>query len=310
MCKWIFYLIYELAMDQYEEEVSNIDRLLLIFRRVFILLVIIIVIWVLLFKIIGINKNSDLNKEKNYPLNLPASETSLENSNTWEIEQPTLSPYSGDSGVKNIEENLDEEAPEVVDLWKRYTKIDSEIYYRGKKLDFVDADKFTVIDQKGRYHAQWIVANSNNLLQIFANSKMRVLLMKQIDDLIANEKNVTKELKSASENGMYKMESQYATLSQFDRNDRYEMTNEQRAKFAIMFLYVKIAKSMSNGEVVMEVALQQLKEFLENFDEDDLKKEISQNKITKIRWNIGMDDYCIYVNGKLYTCFLDKIFVK
>jgi hypothetical protein len=118
---------------------------------------------------------------------------------------------------------------------------------------------------------------------MFADYDTRVLMMKQIDNIIAKEKNATMELKFASENGMYKIENEYTPLSQFDRNDRYEMTDEQRAKFAIMFLYVKIAKSMSNDEISMEVALKQLKEFLKYFDESNLKKEVSNSKITKIR---------------------------
>jgi len=291
MSKWIFYLIFELAMNQYyEEEWSNIDKLLLISRRFFILLFIIIVIRVLLFKIIWINKTNDWNEQV----------------------KEVIANHTGKNIKKQVKKekiNITQE-PEIENLWKHYEKINNEIYYKWKKLDFVDANKFTVIDQRGRYYAQWIVVNSDNLLQMFADYDTRVLMMKQVDNIIENEKNATKELKSASENGMYKMENQYNTLSQFDRNDRYEMTDQQRAKFAIMFLYVKIAKSMSNSEISMEVALKQLKEFLEKFDENDLKKEISQKKITKIRWNIGMDDYCIYVNWKMYACFLDKIFVQ
>ena len=61
------------------------------------------------------------------------------------------------------------------------------------------------------------------------------------------------------------------------------MTNEQRAKFAIMFLYIKIAKSMHNSEISMKVALNELKYFLENFDEDDLKNEIEDKDMNKIR---------------------------
>jgi len=41
------------------------------------------------------------------------------------------------------------------------------------------------------------------------------------------------------------------------------MTSEQRAKFAIMFLYIKIVKKYSNNQATMEKALTELKIFLE-----------------------------------------------
>ncbi|OQB42595.1 MAG: hypothetical protein BWY04_00031 [candidate division CPR1 bacterium ADurb.Bin160] len=56
------------------------------------------------------------------------------------------------------------------------------------------------------------------------------------------------------------------------------MTNEQRAKFAIMFLYIKIIKKYSNNQATMEKALEELKIFLENFDKKDLVKERSLRK--------------------------------
>jgi hypothetical protein len=106
--------------------------------------------------------------------------------------------------------------------------------------------------------------------------------MEHIDGIIENEKNPTIELKGASENGLYKMKTDLSELSKFDRNDRYNMTDEQRAKFAIMFLYIKIAKSMDNDEIQMKVALNELKYFLENFNEDNLKSEIKDEDLNKI----------------------------
>jgi len=61
------------------------------------------------------------------------------------------------------------------------------------------------------------------------------------------------------------------------------MTSEQRAKFAIMFLYIKIVKKYSNNQATMEKALTELKTFLENFDENDLKKEIDDKELNRIK---------------------------
>ena len=96
-------------------------------------------------------------------------------------------------------------------------------------------------------------------------------------------------------------------MSQFDRWDRYEMTDEQRAKFAIMFLYIKIIKNYNNDQATMERALEELKFFLENFDKKDLVKE---KNLKKIKWDLGIDNDCLYVNGELYACFLDNLFAK
>jgi hypothetical protein len=79
------------------------------------------------------------------------------------------------------------------------------------------------------------------------------------------------------------MDTDLSELSKFDRNDRYAMTNEQRAKFAIMFLYIKIAKNMNNDQIQMKVALNELKYFLENFDENDLKDEVKDEDLNEIK---------------------------
>jgi len=147
-------------------------------------------------------------------------------------------------------------------------------------VKFADPKSFRVIIKN---EINGTVINSNNLLKIFADYETRVSLMRNIDKIIDNKENVTNELKNSSENGMYKIENDYEILNKFNRNDRYDMTNEQRAKFAMMFLYIKIIKKQSNDKATMSKALNELKIFLENFDKNDFKKEIEDKQLSKIK---------------------------
>jgi hypothetical protein len=174
-------------------------------------------------------------------------------------------------------------------------------------VKFADPKSFRVIIKN---EINGTVINSNNLLKIFADYETRVSLMRNIDKIIDNKENVTNELKNSSENGMYKMKGDYSELSQYKRNDRYDMTNEQRAKFTMMFLYIKIIKKQSNDKATMSKALNELKIFLENFDKNDFKKEIEDKQLSKIKWDLWIDEDCLYVNGELYACFLDELFVR
>ena len=291
MSKYLFYSIYRFTMTtHYEDEDTKLDKILLIVRRIFLVLFIWFILWIILFKIIWINKDTGIS------INWDTTAISWDIVN---IEKDTDNNYDD---TINLEKQID--------LWKNYSKDDKYIYYKWEVISFVDVNRFYVINEDWNYTTQWIVVNSTNLLKIFANYDTRSYMMKQIDGIIKNEKNITSELKWASENWLYKMSTDENILSQFDRNDRYDMTNEQRAKFAIMFLYIKIAKSMSNSEVSMKIALNELKNFLENFDEDNLKDELDKDDMNKIKWDIWLDDHCIYKNWELYACFLDKIFVK
>ena len=291
MCKYLPYLICKLTMTtHYEEEDTRLDKILLIVRRLFLVLFIWLIIWIILFKIIWINKDKWLTINGNNLVN-----------NAWNNKNTNQKMIKNDK--KQVNKN------KLIDLWKNYARDKNHVYYKWKSINFVNLDKFYVITKDGRYTAQWTVINSQNLLNIFGERKVRSAMMKQIDQIIKKEKNVTNELKWASENWLYKMKKEYDTLSQFKRKDRYNMTDEQRAKFAIMYLYIKIAKS-SHWTVSMETALKQLKYFLENFDKNDLKDELDDSDMKKIRWNIWLDDHCIYVNWKLYACFLNKLFIK
>lgn len=269
----------------YDENEARLDKLLLIFRRLFFILFILFVLRIFLFKIFKINKNET--KDVNWEVVNENIETEVENVETE---------------AKNVEL---EDKDWKKDLWKSYSIDGNNVLYEWEIIKFADAKSFKVIDKKD---LEWKDAiNSDNLLEIFADYDTRVILMKNIDNIIKNKENVTLELKNSSENWMYKMRKEYDQLAQFDRWDRYEMTNEQRAKFAIMFLYIKIIKKYSNNQATMEKALEELKIFLENFDKKDLVKERS---LRKARWDLWVDNDCLYVDGELYACFLDDLFVK
>ncbi len=290
MSKYLFYLIWKLTMTtEYEDEDNKLDKILLIARRIFIILFILVIVWIVLFKIIWIWWDKWIS-------------ITWDTSNiTWDIHLDAN--WDANVDITDANENIE-------NLWKNYTKVWSKIYYKWDLLAFVNVDDFYVIDQDGRYSVNWTVVNSDNLLKVFANYNTRSWMMNHIDDIIKNEKNTTSELKGASENGMYKMKTNYTDLAKFDRNDRYDMTDQQRAKFAIMFLYIKILKSADNNEISMKTALNELKYFLENFDKNDLKDEIEDSYTKEIKGDIWMDKHCIYVDWDLYACFLDKIFLN
>lgn len=255
-------------------ENDRMDRILLILRRLFVILFVFLILWIILFKVLKINKKVTVDTT----------------TNTW-----------------STNENVVETDKNEKDLWNNYSNDWKTILYKGNIVKFADFKNFKTISKND---IDGKVINSNNLLKIFANYETRVGLMKNIDSIINEKENITNELKNSSENGMYKMKKEHKDLSQFDRNDRYNMTDEQRAKFAIMFLYIKIIKKQSNDKVSMDKALSELRIFLENFDKNDLKEEVEDREINKIKWDIWIDNDCLYVNGELYACFLDGLFVK
>ena len=230
-------------------------------------------IWIILFKILKINDNKKVDND-------------MVEIETWVV--------TGNDLPKD-------------QLWSNYSTDGKNILYKWEIVKFTDPKTFKVINKD---EIDGTVINSNNLLKIFANYETRLYLMKNIDTIIRNKEHVTNELKNSSENGMYKMKNDYKELSQYKRNDRYEMTDEQRAKFAMMFLYIKIIKKQSNNKATMSKALNELKIFLENFDKKDLWDEVSEKKLNRIKWDLWIDDDCLYLNGELYACFLDELFVK
>jgi len=194
----------------------------------------------------------------------------------------------------------------LTQLWANYETDGKNIFYKWNLVNFVNASEFVVMKKNDVKKISGTLINSDNLLSAFQNYNTRLTMMNTIDDIIINEKNVTSVLKDSSENGMYKIKSDYKNLSQYSRKNESVLTPEQKAKFAMVYLYVKVAKN-AEWTVYMEQALNELKEFLENFDSNKLKAEVT-DKNFKVKWNIWMDKHCIFVDGQLYACFLDEIF--
>lgn len=260
---------------------KKLDKTLLFLRRTFLVLLIFFVIWIIVFRFILWN---DKDKEN---INI-----------TWS------------NNIENIETKIDE--TKLVDE-SEYEISKNKVYYKWDEVLFADADSFKVLDENEIKRIDVNLINSSNLLAVFADYKTRLVMMKQIDGIIKDEKNVTRELFKSSEQWMYKMENDYDNLSKFTRRDRYDMTNEQRAKFAIMFLYIKIIKSKKNSEINMKTALYELKSFLENMDKDKLEKESIEDEndkwyLQKIKWDWAMDKHCMYIDWELYACILDDLF--
>jgi hypothetical protein len=87
-------------------------------------------------------------------------------------------------------------------------------------VKFVNADEFVVMKKNEVKEISGTLINSDNLLLAFQDYDTRVAMMNTIDDIILNEKNVTSALKDSSENGMYKIKSDYKNLSQYTRHDQ------------------------------------------------------------------------------------------
>lgn len=194
----------------------------------------------------------------------------------------------------------------LTNLWSNYETDGKNIFYKWELVKFVNTDNFTVLDKRETKKVAGTLINSENLLLAFQNYDTRLAMMNTIDDIILNEKNVANVLKNSSENGMYKIKSDYENLSEYTRKEQWILTPEQKAKFAVVYLYVKVAKN-AKWTVYMEQALNELKEFIENFDSSKLKTEVT-NRNFKLRWDIWMDKHCIFLDWELYACFLDEIF--
>ena len=260
-----------------------IDRIELFLRRTLIILALFFILYLIIFKWIGIGKKSTkvgLNEDVAYSAVKSYDKKNLSNIiATWNSQ---------------------------IELWSHYTSDWKNIYYRWELVKFVNADEFVVMKKNEVKEISGTLINSDNLLLAFQDYDTRLAMMNTIDDIILNEKNVTSTLKDSSENGMYKMKSDYDSLSKYTWKNHSVLTPEQKAKFAIVYLYVKIIKN-SEWTVYMEQALAELKDFLENFDSKKLKSEVTDKNI-RLKGNIGMDKHCIFVDWQLYACFLDEIF--
>lgn len=264
-----------------------VDRIELFLRRTFIILTLFLILYLIVFKWIWVGKKSSkisVNKEATY--------SAIKSNDNKKDSKVIVS--SGDN--QNTQKQL----------WSHYTSDWKNIYYRWELVKFVNADEFVIMKKNEVKEISGTLINSDNLLLTFQNYDTRVAMMNTIDDIILNEKNVTSTLKDSSENGMYKIKSDYDNLSKYTWKDHSVLTPEQKAKFAIVYLYVKIIKN-TEWTIYMEQALKELKDFLENFDSKNLKSEVTDENI-RLKGNIGMDKHCIFLDWQLYACFLDEIF--
>lgn len=264
-----------------------VDRIILSLRRTFIILALFLILYLIVFKWIGIGK-----KWNTVSLNNEVTYSAIKSND--EKKDSKVIVVSGDNQSSQKE------------LWSNYTSDWKNIYYRWELVKFVNADEFVAMKKNEVKEISGTLINSDNLLLAFQDYDTRVAMMNTIDDIILNEKNITSTLKDSSENGMYKMKSDYNSLSKYTWKNHSVLTPEQKAKFAIVYLYVKIIKN-SEWTVYMEQALKELKDFLENFDSKKLKSEVTDDNI-KLKWNIGMDKHCVFLDWQLYACFLDEIF--
>lgn len=265
---------------------KSLDKISLFMRRILIILILFLILYLVLFRRIWIwkkSKNTDLKSNDNQNIN-------IEDSNSGDnIEITTVQSWT------------------KINLWSKYESDWDSIFYRWERINFVNADEFVVLSKNEKKEIEWTLINSDNLLLAFQDYDTRLSMMKNIDGIISNEQNVTTVLKNSSENWMYKIKTDYEDLSQYNwKNQEWKLTPEQRAKFAMIYLYVKIIKN-AKWTVYMEQALQELKDFIENFNETSLIPEVN-DKNFKLKWDIWMDKHCIFVDGELYACFLDDLF--
>lgn len=331
-----------LSNDTYkmtEDKESKLNKVELLLRRIILIIFLLIVLYLIFFKRIWIWKQkteisetpSDNNIDSSASVQNDQKSLSWTNNITsWENNIPSwennissgteIKIYNLDSSSQTPQNDITstelqdetqelkwERTEKLTKLWSHYKTDWKNIYYKWELVQFVNADEFTVLSKNEVKEISGTLVNSDNLLLTFQDYETRLAMMNTIDDIILNEQNLTTALKDSSENGMYKIKSDYENLSQYNwKNQKWKLTSEQRAKFAVMYLYVKIAKK-TQWTVYMEQALNELKEFIQNFDPNKLKTEITDENI-KIKWNIWMDKHCIFLNWQLYACFLDEIF--
>ncbi len=190
-------------------------------------------------------------------------------------------------------------------LGSKYAKDINHAYYKWEIIENVIAEDFTTLEND-LSEEKWLIVNSDNLLTFLEYRPNRLFLMNNIEDVLQSYSNVKWNLKWASENSMWKFKEDLPTLEKYKRSQ--EIPQQQRAKFAVIFLYIKIIKNTESDKIKMKTAMTQLRKFMEESKIEDLPKEIQNKEIKTIKWDVAADKYCIYLDGKLFTCFLDKIF--
>ena len=193
-------------------------------------------------------------------------------------------------------------------LWKEYAEDKNTVYYKGIAMTNVETDKFKVIDQKGDHKLTGIIVNSKNLLKHLEVKKNREFLMTTIASITNKNQNVKDELKESSIYAMNSFKDDFDELNELQRWD--DMTDVQRAKFWVIFLYIKIIKSLESDQIRMSKAKEELRYFIEHSDEILKEYWAEEQQKTSLQGDIGYDQYCVYLDGELFACFLNEIFIK
>lgn len=268
----------------------NLDKTTIL--RIIIILLMVILLWLWIFK--GKLQTTSIN-----PMN--------KNDNVLVLDK-YYSIDTGNAVVYYMKDNIkNANALSFESLDKGYAKDINNVYYKWEKVVSVNPKEFNVIDQSGNYDLDGIIVNSENLLNLLENRTNRLFLMNHLSNVLKESENSKSELYNASTNAMYNFRTQYNEL----RNLwwKSEIKDSQRAKYAVMFLYVKLTQQLRSGQITMDKAIQEFGKFLEDIDPQDLKEELSNEGWYTVKGNIGYDNYCLYVDGKLHTCFLNKIFM-
>ncbi len=194
------------------------------------------------------------------------------------------------------------------DLWHNYAKDKNKVFYKWFIVSKTQPDLFNVISNNWMYKLSWILVTSNSLLEHLKLKSNREFLMTTIASVSNKNINVKNELVKASAYSMDKFKNEYNELNKLKWKDN--MTDLQRAKFGVIFLYIKLIKSLESDKIRMKLAKAELKYFIQHSDEILKKFWPETKRSSKINWDIWYDDYCLYLNWKLYWCFLNKIFVE
>ena len=112
----------------------------------------------------------------------------------------------------------------------------------------------------------------------------RKFLMTTIASVTNKNVNVKSELTQASVYSMENLKKDFKELEQLQRGDK--MTDVQRAKFGVIFLYIKLIKSLESDKIRMSMAKEELSYFLKHSDEILKQYGPEQEKNNNINGNI------------------------
>jgi len=243
--------------------------------------------------------NTPTKEPEKKPIKKPTKETS--NTNWYDISTNNNKIYYNGKEIVWADNKTFE------DLGQNYAKDKNSIFYKWWKLSNIETNKFKVIKWNWNHELSGIITTSKNLINHLKEKENREFLMTTIASVSNKNINVKDELTKASAFAMNNFKSDYKKLNNIQRWDK--MTDLERAKFWVIFLYIKLMKQRETDKIRMSKAKEELKYFIANSDKILGKYQTEKEKPTSIQWDIWYDEYCIYHNWWLYWCFLNKIFI-